>query len=41
MIVGAGGNKAAAARLLGITRRRFYSKLESHGESPVNDSDDE
>jgi len=25
----AGGNKAAAARLLGITRRRLYSRLES------------
>jgi len=25
----AGGNKSAAARLLGITRRRFYSRLES------------
>ena len=24
-----GGNKAAAARLLGITRRRLYSRLES------------
>jgi DNA-binding NtrC family response regulator len=28
----AGGNKAAAARLLGITRRRLYSRLESLGE---------
>ncbi len=27
----AGGNKAAAARLLGITRRRLYSRLESLG----------
>ncbi len=25
----AGGNKSAAARLLGITRRRFYSRLDS------------
>lgn len=25
----AGGNKAAAARLLGITRRRLYSRLQS------------
>jgi DNA-binding NtrC family response regulator len=25
----AGGNKAQAARLLGITRRRLYSRLES------------
>ena len=29
----AGGNKAAAARLLGITRRRLYSRLQSLGES--------
>ncbi len=28
----AGGNKAAAARMLGITRRRLYSRLESLGE---------
>lgn len=28
----AGGNKAAAARLLGITRRRLYSRLKSLGE---------
>ena len=27
----AGGNKAAAARLLGITRRRLYSRLEALG----------
>jgi DNA-binding NtrC family response regulator len=27
----AGGSKAAAARLLGITRRRLYSRLESLG----------
>ena len=27
----AGGNKAAAARLLGITRRRLYSMLHTHG----------
>jgi DNA-binding NtrC family response regulator len=27
----AGGNKAAAARLLGVTRRRLYSLLASHG----------
>jgi DNA-binding NtrC family response regulator len=26
-----GGNKAAAARMLGITRRRLYSRLESLG----------
>jgi DNA-binding NtrC family response regulator len=28
----AGGNKASAARLLGITRRRLYSRLQSLGE---------
>ncbi len=28
-LVKAGGNKAAAARLLGITRRRLYSRLDS------------
>ena len=28
-----GGNKSAAARLLGITRRRLYSRLESLGET--------
>jgi DNA-binding NtrC family response regulator len=31
-LVKAGGNKAAAARLLGITRRRLYSRLDSLGE---------
>jgi two-component system, NtrC family, response regulator HydG len=31
-MVKAGGNKAAAARLLGITRRRLYSRLASIGE---------
>ena len=30
-----GGNKAAAARLLGITRRRLYSRLESLG-TPID-----
>jgi len=40
----AGGNKAAAARLLGITRRRLYSRLESLGgrdgapEAPEDDA---
>ena len=34
----AGGNKTAAARLLGITRRRLYSRLESIGR---RDDDDE
>jgi DNA-binding NtrC family response regulator len=29
-----GGNKTAAAKLLGITRRRLYSRLESLGEKP-------
>ncbi len=28
----AGGNKTAAAKMLGITRRRLYSRLESLGE---------
>jgi DNA-binding NtrC family response regulator len=28
-LVRAGGNKSAAARMLGITRRRLYSRLES------------
>jgi transcriptional regulator with PAS, ATPase and Fis domain len=37
-LVKAGGNKAAAARLLGITRRRLYSRLDSIGE-PVRDDD--
>jgi DNA-binding NtrC family response regulator len=37
-LVKAGGNKAAAARLLGITRRRLYSRLASLGEL---DRDDE
>ena len=31
-LVKAGGNKTAAARLLGITRRRLYSRLDSLGE---------
>jgi DNA-binding NtrC family response regulator len=30
----AGGNKTAAARLLGVTRRRLYSLLASHGLDP-------
>jgi len=33
----AGGNKTAAAKMLGITRRRLYSRLESLGE-PATDS---
>ncbi|MDB4959448.1 MAG: hypothetical protein JWO36_7017 [Myxococcales bacterium] len=38
-LVKAGGNKAAAARLLGITRRRLYSRLESMSQKQA-DSDD-
>jgi two-component system response regulator HydG len=34
-----GGNKSAAARLLGITRRRLYSRLESLGEAAPTDDD--
>ncbi|HEX8108950.1 MAG TPA: sigma 54-interacting transcriptional regulator, partial [Kofleriaceae bacterium] len=37
-LVKAGGNKAAAARLLGITRRRLYSRLDSLGE-PAHDDE--
>ena len=36
-LVKAGGNKAAAARLLGITRRRLYSRLDSLGEPARDD----
>jgi len=32
-----GGNKSAAARLLGITRRRLYSRLQSLGEDEAGD----
>jgi DNA-binding NtrC family response regulator len=39
-LVKAGGNKAAAARLLGITRRRLYSRLESLGAPKSDDEDD-
>ena len=35
----AGGNKTAAAKLLGITRRRLYSRLQSLGEK-VTDTDE-
>ena len=38
-LVKAGGNKAAAARLLGITRRRLYSRLESLGQRPTDSED--
>jgi DNA-binding NtrC family response regulator len=37
----AGGNKAAAARLLGITRRRLYSMLQSHGREEPGDAADQ
>jgi two-component system response regulator HydG len=37
-LVKAGGNKAAAARLLGITRRRLYSRLDSMGEPDGEDN---
>jgi DNA-binding NtrC family response regulator len=33
------GNKSAAARLLGITRRRLYSRLESLDQVPPTDDD--
>jgi len=36
-LVKAGGNKAAAARLLGITRRRLYSRLDSLGDPGDDD----
>jgi two-component system response regulator HydG len=36
-LVKAGGNKAAAARLLGITRRRLYSRLDSVGDPGEDD----
>jgi DNA-binding NtrC family response regulator len=32
-----GGNKASAARLLGITRRRLYSRLHSLGAQEPDD----
>jgi transcriptional regulator with PAS, ATPase and Fis domain len=35
----AGGNKAAAARLLGITRRRLYSRLKSLSEDDSDPAD--
>jgi DNA-binding NtrC family response regulator len=35
----AGGNKAAAARLLGITRRRLYSMLQSLGQPAEPEAD--
>ena len=36
----AGGNKALAARLLGITRRRLYSRLQSLGDPPAGPEDE-
>jgi DNA-binding NtrC family response regulator len=36
----AGGNKASAARLLGITRRRLYSRLQSLGEREPEKDDE-
>jgi DNA-binding NtrC family response regulator len=36
----AGGNKSAAARILGISRRRLYSRLESLGARAPGDPDD-
>jgi DNA-binding NtrC family response regulator len=35
-----GGNKSQAARLLGLTRRTLYSRLERHGLAPGSDPDD-
>ena len=35
----AGGNKSAAARLLGITRRRLYSRLDSLSAQQEGDSE--
>jgi DNA-binding NtrC family response regulator len=35
----AGGNKSAAARLLGITRRRLYSRLDSLAAQEEGDSE--
>ena len=36
----AAGNKSAAARLLGLTRRTLYSRMEKHGLRTPGDSDD-
>jgi DNA-binding NtrC family response regulator len=38
-LIKANGNKAAAARLLGITRRRLYSRLESISRDEEKDDD--
>jgi DNA-binding NtrC family response regulator len=40
-IVKVGGNKAAAARLLGITRRRLYSRLDSIAHGRLEPPDDD
>ena len=36
----AAGNKSAAARLLGLTRRTLYSRMEKHGLRVMGESDD-
>jgi two-component system NtrC family response regulator len=36
----AAGNKSAAARLLGLTRRTLYSRMEKHGLRTPADGDD-
>ena len=36
----AGGNKSAAARLLGLTRRTLYSRMEKHGLRAPGEGDD-
>ena len=40
-IVKVGGNKTAAAKLLGITRRRLYSRLESIAHGKLEPADDD
>ena len=40
-LVKANGNKTAAARLLGITRRRLYSRLESISRAESDDESSE
>jgi DNA-binding NtrC family response regulator len=36
----AGGNKSQAARLLGLTRRTLYSRMEKHGLREPGEADD-